>query len=83
MQFGKRLQFGKQNSPLIEEAFIFVGLRLVKEVREEGIAMSQTPAADIVIPVLNEAHVLRKSVKTVLDFSRANLPYRWQIVIVG
>jgi glycosyltransferase involved in cell wall biosynthesis len=44
--------------------------------------MSQTPAVDIVIPVLNEAHVLRKSVETVRDFSRANLPYRWQIVIV-
>ena len=44
--------------------------------------MNQTPAVDIVIPVLNEAHVLRKSVETVLDFSRANLPYRWQIVIV-
>jgi glycosyltransferase involved in cell wall biosynthesis len=44
--------------------------------------MSQLPTADIVIPVLNEAHVLRKSVETVLEFCRANLPYRWQVVIV-
>jgi glycosyltransferase involved in cell wall biosynthesis len=40
------------------------------------------PTVDIVIPVLNEAHVLRKSVETVLDFSRSNLPYTWQVVIV-
>lgn len=44
--------------------------------------MSPTPTADIVIPVLNEAHVLRQSVETVSSFCRTNLPYRWQIVIV-
>jgi glycosyltransferase involved in cell wall biosynthesis len=37
---------------------------------------------DIVIPVLNEAHVLEKSVRTVLEYLRGYLPYRWQIVIV-
>src|SRR5436190_16610717 len=37
---------------------------------------------DVVIPVLNEAHVLDKSVHTVLDYLRSNLHYRWQIVIV-
>jgi glycosyltransferase involved in cell wall biosynthesis len=36
----------------------------------------------VVIPVLNEAHVLRKSVKTVLGFLQAHLRYRCQIVIV-
>ena len=46
--------------------------------------MSQQPTkkVDIVIPVLNEAHVLRKSVETVLQFLRAKLPYQSQIVIV-
>lgn len=44
--------------------------------------MSLTPSVDIVIPVLNEAHVLRGSVETVLGFCRAQLPYQWQIVIV-
>jgi len=44
--------------------------------------MSKTPSVDIVIPVLNEAHVLRRSVETVLGFCRTQLPYRWQIVIV-
>ena len=39
-------------------------------------------SVDIVIPVLNEAHVLRKSVETALEAFRSNLPYRWQIVIV-
>jgi len=42
----------------------------------------QTASVDIVIPVLNEAHVLRKSVKTVFQFLSRNLPYQWQIVIV-
>jgi glycosyltransferase involved in cell wall biosynthesis len=39
-------------------------------------------SVDVVIPVLNEAHVLRKSINTVLGFSQAHLRYRWQIVIV-
>jgi glycosyltransferase involved in cell wall biosynthesis len=38
--------------------------------------------ADIVIPVLNEAHVLRKSVETVLQFCRTHLSYGWNIVVV-
>jgi glycosyltransferase involved in cell wall biosynthesis len=37
---------------------------------------------DIVIPVLNEAHVLRRSVETVRSFLCANVRYRWQVVIV-
>ncbi|MBV8844673.1 MAG: glycosyltransferase family 2 protein [Bryobacterales bacterium] len=44
--------------------------------------MSRLPTADIVIPVLNEAHVLRKSVETVMAFCQANLPYLWRVVIV-
>lgn len=40
------------------------------------------PSVDVVIPVLNEAHVLEKSVRTVLDFLRTNLRYRWQLIIV-
>ncbi len=42
----------------------------------------QLATVDIVIPVLNEAHVLRKSVETVLQFLRTKLPYQWQVVIV-
>ena len=34
------------------------------------------------IPVLNEAHVLAKSVATVREFCGANLPHDWRIVIV-
>ncbi len=37
---------------------------------------------DVVIPVLNEAHVLRKSVVTVRDFLKKNITYRWKIVLV-
>ncbi len=38
---------------------------------------------DVVIPVLNEAHVLEKSVRTVRDYLRANMPYRWRIVVAN
>ena len=37
---------------------------------------------DVVIPVLNEAHVLRPSVETVRGFLCDNLRYRCQVVIV-
>jgi glycosyltransferase involved in cell wall biosynthesis len=37
---------------------------------------------DVVIPVLNEAHVLAKSVATVREFLRANLPCQWRVVVV-
>lgn len=36
---------------------------------------------DVVIPVLNEAHVLEKSVHTVLQFLTENLPFKWRIVV--
>jgi glycosyltransferase involved in cell wall biosynthesis len=38
--------------------------------------------ADIVIPVLNEAHVLEKSVQTVRAFLQDHLPYEWRVLIV-
>ena len=37
---------------------------------------------DIMIPVLNEAHVLEKSVATLRDFCRQNLPWSWRVVVV-
>jgi glycosyltransferase involved in cell wall biosynthesis len=37
---------------------------------------------DVVIPVLNEAHVLEKSVAVVREFLKENLSYPWRIVIV-
>lgn len=37
---------------------------------------------DIVIPVLNEAHVLAKSVATARQFLAHSLPCRWRVVIV-
>lgn len=39
-------------------------------------------SVDVVIPVLNEAHVLKRSVETLSSFLQASLPYRWRIVIV-
>jgi len=49
--------------------------------------MTATPAktpktVDIMIPVLNEAHVLEKSVSTVRAFCAEHLPYRWRVVVV-
>ena len=37
---------------------------------------------DVVIPVLNEAHVLEKSVATVRAFLAEHLPCRWRVVVV-
>jgi len=39
-------------------------------------------SVDVVIPVLNEAHVLKKSVETLFGFLRSSLRYRWRIVII-
>jgi glycosyltransferase involved in cell wall biosynthesis len=36
---------------------------------------------DVVIPVLNEAHVLARSVHTVHRFLSEHVPYRWRIVV--
>ena len=40
------------------------------------------PSVDVVIPVLNEAHVLADSVATVRKFLHEHLPYRSQVLIV-
>lgn len=37
---------------------------------------------DVVIPVLNEAHVLERSVSTVREFLQETAPWRWRVVIV-
>jgi glycosyltransferase involved in cell wall biosynthesis len=39
-------------------------------------------AVDVVIPVLNEAHVLEKTVNTVRAFLSENLDHRWRVVVV-
>jgi glycosyltransferase involved in cell wall biosynthesis len=41
-----------------------------------------TRVVDVVIPVLNEAHVLARSVATVRKFLTEQLPCRWRVVIV-
>jgi glycosyltransferase involved in cell wall biosynthesis len=41
-----------------------------------------TTMVDVVIPVLNEAHVLARSVATVRQFLGESLPCRWRVVIV-
>lgn len=43
---------------------------------------AEQPRVDIVIPVLNEAHVLEKSVNTVRDFLSRNVRWRWRVVVV-
>lgn len=40
------------------------------------------PTVDVVIPVLNEAHVLADSVSTVRSFLHQNMPYPCQVLIV-
>ena len=41
-----------------------------------------TVMVDVVIPVLNEAHVLARSVATVRQFLAASLPCRWRVTVV-
>ena len=36
---------------------------------------------DIVLPVLNEAHIIEASISKLHKYLTANLPYRWQIII--
>jgi glycosyltransferase involved in cell wall biosynthesis len=44
--------------------------------------MTERATVDIMIPVLNEAHVLEKSVGTLRDWCAAHVAYRWRIVVV-
>ncbi|MEO6710170.1 MAG: dolichyl-phosphate beta-glucosyltransferase [Planctomycetota bacterium] len=39
------------------------------------------PKVDLVIPVLNEAAALEKSVRTVREFLGRSFPYRWQVTV--
>ena len=43
---------------------------------------ADAPTVDVIIPVLNEAHVLESSVQTVTAWLRSHVPYRWQVVVV-
>jgi glycosyltransferase involved in cell wall biosynthesis len=46
-------------------------------------AQPANATVDVVIPVLNEAHVLEKSVVSVRSYLEANMPYRWRIVVAN
>lgn len=48
--------------------------------RREG--STQDISVDVVIPVLNEAHVLERSIRTIRRFLRHSFPHRWRLVIV-
>ncbi len=41
----------------------------------------RTLTVDIVLPVLNEAHVLERSVTKLHIYLARNLPYKWRIII--
>ena len=49
---------------------------------QQGAPSPRGLTVDVVIPVLNEAHVLARSVATVRDFLAQNVRARWCIVIV-
>jgi glycosyltransferase involved in cell wall biosynthesis len=48
---------------------------------ESAGALLQKVRVDVVIPVLNEAHVLARSVATVREFLKQNVPYQWCVVV--
>ena len=43
--------------------------------------MARVPSVDLVIPCLDEAHVLAKSVQRIRSFLGSGFPYRWGILI--
>jgi glycosyltransferase involved in cell wall biosynthesis len=43
---------------------------------------SRPPLVELVVPCLNEAHVIERSVETIREFlQRTRFPYRWRIVV--
>jgi len=49
---------------------------------EPQVKLGSELTVDVVIPVLNEAHVLSQSVRTVCRFLRTNVDCRWRVVVV-
>jgi len=43
--------------------------------------MPESPLVDLVVPVLNEAHVLETSVNRLREFLGNSFPYRWRITV--
>ena len=60
------------------------GIRGTREFRMTALSAKKPSelAVDVVIPVLNEAHVLARSVATVRQFLVEKFPFRWRVVIV-
>ncbi len=50
--------------------------------RPKPVERIPTPSVDVVIPVLNEAHVLEKSVESVREYLKCNINYKWRVVVV-
>jgi glycosyltransferase involved in cell wall biosynthesis len=55
--------------------------RVVREAERWRDRPANAITVDVVVPVLDEAHVLARSVHTLHRFLAAHLPYRWTIVI--
>ena len=55
------------------------GMRLNTSITVRG---KRPISVDVMIPVLNEAHVLERSVARVRHFLTENVPHRWRVVIV-
>lgn len=56
--------------------------QLTIEPAEPAAKRSAELAVDVIIPVLNEAHVLARSVATVREFLAQNLRAKWRVVVV-
>jgi glycosyltransferase involved in cell wall biosynthesis len=70
------------NEPRSADA-TYLAPELLRSVSEQPVRTVATQVAvDVVIPVLNEAHVLEKSVTTVQQFLGEHLADRWRVVIV-
>lgn len=61
-----------------------IPLRRIHDVQELPILRpldGRTLTVDIVMPVLNEAHVLENSITKLHDYMQANLPYNFRVII--
>jgi glycosyltransferase involved in cell wall biosynthesis len=65
-----------------KEASIMNETAKVPDIQGPGSKQGTSISVDVVIPVLNEAHVLEKTVATVLKFLHEHFPYQWKVLIV-
>jgi hypothetical protein len=76
-----KIQASRHSSLKLRSGFVEVAQERVMATGKAAVA-AKPAAVDVVIPVLNEAHVLERSIRTVREFLKQHPDYVWRIVIV-